>query len=129
MHRSLRLARAGVVIGAFASMALAPAASADLDEVNTKKLREGVTVNGILQHERALQTISNMNGGTRASGTAGYRASLNYVKDRLTKAGYTVKRAGVQVPVLPRAGAGRAVAGLTDGAGLRDGHVRLLRHR
>ena len=98
MHRSLRLARAGVVIGAFASMALAPAASADLDEVNTKKLREGVTVNGILQHERALQTISNMNGGTRASGTAGYRASLNYVKDRLTKAGYTVKQQAFNFP-------------------------------
>ncbi len=98
MHRSLRLARAGVVIGAFASMALAPAASADLDEVNTKKLREGVTVNGILQHERALQTISNMNGGTRASGTAGYRASLNYVKDRLTKAGYTVKQQAFKFP-------------------------------
>ena len=30
-------------------------------------------------HERALQTIANANGGTRASGTPGYDASVAYV--------------------------------------------------
>jgi Zn-dependent M28 family amino/carboxypeptidase len=98
MHRSLRLARAALIAGAFASLAVAPAASADLDEVNTKKLREGVTINGIMQHERALQSIANMNGGTRASGTPGYRASLDYVKQRLKKAGYGVKEQAFTFP-------------------------------
>jgi Zn-dependent M28 family amino/carboxypeptidase len=82
--------RAGLVLGVAASFAFASPASAELDEVNTKKLREGVTVNGILQHERAFQTIANFNGGTRASGTSGYRASVDYVKGRLQRAGYRV---------------------------------------
>jgi Zn-dependent M28 family amino/carboxypeptidase len=82
--------RAGLVLGVAASIACASTASAQLDEVNTKKLREGVTVNGILQHERAFQTIANLNGGTRASGTPGYRASVDYVKARLQRAGYRV---------------------------------------
>ena len=69
---------------------LAPAASAALDEVNTKKLRDAVTINGMLAHERALQRIANLNGGTRASGTPGYEASAAYVAERLQQAGYDV---------------------------------------
>ena len=61
------------------------------DEVNTKKLRKAVSVNGILQHERQFQTIANNNGGTRASGTSGYDASVAYVVKKLRKAGYAVK--------------------------------------
>ena len=56
-------------------------ATAALDEVNTRPLRNAVTVNGILQHERAFQRIANDNGGTRASGTPGYDASADYVVD------------------------------------------------
>ena len=36
----------------------------------------------------AFQTIADMNGGTRASGTAGYDASLAYVKDQLDATNY-----------------------------------------
>ncbi len=61
-----------------------------IDEVNTKKLRDAVTVAGILGHERALQRIANNNGGTRASGTPGYAASAAYVKRTLRDAGYDV---------------------------------------
>ena len=49
-----------------------------------------MTVNGILQHERAFQRIANDNGGTRASGTPGYDASVDYVANRLRRAGYRV---------------------------------------
>ena len=63
-------------IGAAGSAVIAPAASAQLDEVNSEKLRDAVTINGMLQHERALQQIANMNGGTRASGTPGFDASV-----------------------------------------------------
>jgi Zn-dependent M28 family amino/carboxypeptidase len=62
-----------------------------VDEINTKKLRDAVTVGGILGHERALQRIANQNDGTRASGTPGYAASVNYVKNTMKAAGYTVK--------------------------------------
>jgi hypothetical protein len=64
---------------------LAPSASA-LDPVDIAKLRKAVTVNGILRHERVLQSIANANGGIRASGTAGRIQG---------------HRAAVRVPVLP----------------------------
>jgi hypothetical protein len=48
-----------------------------IDEVNTQRLRDGVTINGMLAHERAFQFIANANGGTRASGTPGYDASAD----------------------------------------------------
>ena len=65
-------------------------AQAAVDEVNTKRLRNAVTVNGIMAHERVFQRIANQNGGTRASGTPGYAKSAEYVKNRLTAAGYQV---------------------------------------
>ena len=40
-----------------------------VDDVNSKKLRDAVTVGGIMAHERVLQRIANNHGGTRASGT------------------------------------------------------------
>ena len=55
------------------TLAATPAAA--VDTVNSKKLRDAVTVAGILGHERALQRIANNNSGTRASGTPGYAAS------------------------------------------------------
>ncbi|HWD45937.1 MAG TPA: M28 family metallopeptidase [Actinomycetota bacterium] len=61
-----------------------------VDEVNTKRLRNAVTVNGILAHERVFQRIANQNGGTRASGLPGYDASVAYVAGRLEAAGYEV---------------------------------------
>ena len=67
-------------------------ATAAVDNVDTTKLRDAVTVSGILGHERALQRIANQNGGTRASGTPGYKASVDYVAQTLRKAGYTVKK-------------------------------------
>lgn len=63
---------------------------AAVDEVNTQRLRNAVTVNGILAHERAFQRIANNNGGTRASGTPGYDASATYVAGKLRAAGYKV---------------------------------------
>jgi hypothetical protein len=40
-------------------------ASAD-KPTDTKRLRDAVTVGGILKHEQALQRIADANGGTRA---------------------------------------------------------------
>ncbi|HEX9999466.1 MAG TPA: M28 family metallopeptidase [Actinoplanes sp.] len=70
------------------TLGASPAAA--VDKVDSKKLRDAVTVNGILGHERALQRIANQNGGTRASGTPGYAASATYVKNTLKAAGYQV---------------------------------------
>ncbi|MGZ5380105.1 MAG: M28 family metallopeptidase [Mycobacterium sp.] len=59
--------------------------------VDTKKLREAVTVSSILKHERQFQAIADANGGIRASGTPGYDASAKYVVKELKAAGYSVK--------------------------------------
>jgi Zn-dependent M28 family amino/carboxypeptidase len=83
--------RLTIVVVALLTALLAPAPAAlAIDEVNTTRLRNAVTVSGILAHERIFQRIANQNGGTRASGTPGYDASADYVKRRLAAAGYTV---------------------------------------
>ena len=85
MHRAFIAAASTVAV----SLALVPAAQA-IDRVNTEQLRNRVTVNGILEHERALQRIAIAHGGNRAATTAGYDASVDYVASRLRDAGYRV---------------------------------------
>src|SRR3954468_22169516 len=77
------------------ALAFAGPAAADREHSNnntSKKLREAVTVAGILEHETALQRISNFTGGNRLSGTSGYDASAQYVADQAEAAGLQVSR-------------------------------------
>jgi hypothetical protein len=69
---------------------LAPSPALAIDEVDTQRLRNAVTVGGILAHQRVFQRIANNHDGTRASGTPGYDASAAYVAQRLKAAGYDV---------------------------------------
>ena len=82
--------RLSIVAVALVTALLVATPALAVDEVNTKRLRNAVTVGGILSHERVFQRIANENGGTRASGTPGYDASADYVAGRLRAAGYTV---------------------------------------
>jgi Zn-dependent M28 family amino/carboxypeptidase len=77
---------------ALAAAVLAPTPANAVDDVNSKKLRDAVTVNGILAHLRVLQRIANENDGTRVSGTPGHDASVAYVTSRLKAAGYKVHK-------------------------------------
>ncbi|GIF14039.1 M28 family metallopeptidase [Actinoplanes teichomyceticus] len=79
-----------VPLAAALIVTLAPQPASAVDEVNTKKLRDAVTVAGILGHERVLQRIATRNDGTRASGTPGFAASAAYVSGVLKNAGYRV---------------------------------------
>ncbi len=56
-----------------------PRAAGPPDPIATRRL---------LAHLRALERIANEHGGTRASGTAGYEASVRYVVAELRRAGY-----------------------------------------
>ncbi|HYP43758.1 MAG TPA: M28 family metallopeptidase [Propionibacteriaceae bacterium] len=87
----MRKTLTGIATLALGLALVSPVAATAVDDVNTRKLRSAVTVNGILQHERALQRIANQNGGTRASGTPGYQASVDYVAGKLRRAGYSVR--------------------------------------
>jgi Zn-dependent M28 family amino/carboxypeptidase len=69
----------------------APAAGA-VDDVNTNRLRNGLTTGGILDHMRSFQRIANANDGNRAAAFPGYDASLAYVERRLDRAGYRTRR-------------------------------------
>jgi Zn-dependent M28 family amino/carboxypeptidase len=62
--------------------------SADSPTGIALKLKNAVTLNGVRQHLQAFQSISNANGGERASGTLGYEDSVDYVVAQLTAAGY-----------------------------------------
>ncbi len=53
------------------------------------QVAQAVTAKGLHAHLAALQRIADENGGTRASGTPGYDASVVYVAEQLRRAGYT----------------------------------------
>ena len=55
---------------------------------SAERLTDAVTVDGLRAHLAALQRIADENEGTRASGTAGYDASVDYVVEQLREAGY-----------------------------------------
>jgi len=56
---------------------------------SAEQLTQAVTAAGLRTHLAALQRIANENGGTRASGTPGYDASVAYVAKELRQAGYS----------------------------------------
>jgi Zn-dependent M28 family amino/carboxypeptidase len=85
----VRKALTTMVAALAAALVLAPVASA-IDRVNTRDLRRGVTLDGILEHERAFQDIAIANDGNRAATFPGYDASVEYVANRLRRAGYSV---------------------------------------
>src|SRR5918992_1876440 len=67
----------------------APADACDRQTNNTyRKLLECVTLEGVREHQAALQEIADANGGNRFSGFDGYDASVDYVVERLEAAGY-----------------------------------------
>ncbi|MGW3617330.1 M28 family peptidase [Micromonospora arida] len=49
-----------------------------------------ISVSNVQAHLTQFNAIATSNGGNRRAGSAGYTASLNYVKTRLQSAGYTV---------------------------------------
>jgi hypothetical protein len=49
-----------------------------------------VTLDGVREHQAALQAIADANGDTRVSGRPGYDASVEYVADKARAAGYRV---------------------------------------
>jgi Zn-dependent M28 family amino/carboxypeptidase len=86
--RSRRILAPSIVLTIVALLAaLAPQTfAADLNE--SKGFRKAVTLAGIREHQAALQEIADDNADTRSSGTPGYRASADYVAERLEAAGY-----------------------------------------
>ena len=74
------------------------AAQAKPPDVNSDKLERAVTVPGIVEHQRALQNIADMNGGTRHTETPGYTASVAYVRETMKRAGWNVSVSQFNMP-------------------------------
>jgi Zn-dependent M28 family amino/carboxypeptidase len=56
------------------------------------------TVRGIVEHQKALQGIADMNGGTRYTKTPGFTASVAYVRERMRRAGLKVQVVQFNMP-------------------------------
>src|SRR5215212_4657309 len=81
-----------------AMLVAAPAAIAQ-DDVDSSRLENLVTVEGVHQHQKALQGIADLNGGTRYTRTPGFTASAAYVKSTLEKTGaYNVSYSMFNMP-------------------------------
>src|SRR3954464_4180950 len=77
----------------------APGAVANPPDVDSTRLEQMVTVKGITEHQKALQTIADANGGTRYTRTPGFTASAAYVKSTLEKTGaYNVSYSMFNMP-------------------------------
>jgi Zn-dependent M28 family amino/carboxypeptidase len=82
-----------------AVLVAAPAALAAPPDVDSTRLEQLVTVQGITDHQKALQNIADMNQGTRYTRTPGYTASAAYVKATLEKAGYNARYEMFNMPI------------------------------
>jgi len=92
-----RAIRILTVLAVFAAaFAFAPSASAGQEACDTRvnnthaKLLECVTLEGVREHQAALQAIADANNGIRTSGTPGYDASVAYASQVFSDAGYNV---------------------------------------
>ncbi|MET9701134.1 M28 family metallopeptidase [Streptomyces sp. NPDC006529] len=87
VSRRLAAVTAIAVAGLFASTA--PAALASPTAVTAAPTPPDIPVANVKAHLAQLQSIATANGGNRAHGRAGYKASIDYVKAKLDAAGYT----------------------------------------
>jgi Zn-dependent M28 family amino/carboxypeptidase len=79
------------LVGAVLLAGAVPAAAGPSNNNNSAKLRQAVTVAGILEHQRTFQAIADAAKGNRLSGAPGHDVSADYVADRARDAGFDVK--------------------------------------
>lgn len=87
VSRRLATVTAIAVAGLFA--ATAPAALASPASVAAAPTPPDIPVANVKAHLTQLQSIATANGGNRAHGKPGYKASIDYVKAKLDAAGFT----------------------------------------
>ncbi|GIH02735.1 aminopeptidase [Rhizocola hellebori] len=87
IHSLTRCVVAATLIAATVLTASSPSAGQSVAAVPPD-----ISLTNVKAHLAQFQTIATNNGGTRRSTTAGYTASVNYVFDRLTAAGFSVTK-------------------------------------
>ncbi|WP_091376182.1 M28 family metallopeptidase [Geodermatophilus sp. DSM 45219] len=103
--RAIALGSSGLLLAlALPATAASAAGGKGCDDRNNNtyaKLLECVTLDGVLEHERAFQKIADNSTDpvypdSRAAGTEGYAASVDYVSELLEDAGYEVTKTPVE---------------------------------
>ncbi|RZS43669.1 aminopeptidase S [Herbihabitans rhizosphaerae] len=90
-RRSLAAGATFALVAGFAVAALGVTpATAEAPPAATVLAPPDISVSNIQAHLTQFNTIASNSGGHRRAGSAGYTASVNYIKDKLTQAGYTV---------------------------------------
>lgn len=89
--RIVRTCAAAATLAVGATLAIAAPAQAAVP-TDTSALRDAVNADRVLTHLQALQDIADDNGGTRAAGTPGHVASVDYMEGLLQAAGYETWR-------------------------------------
>jgi aminopeptidase S len=92
LRTTLLLAAAAVAALTPAAPALSAPAAPTAPAVVAALAAPDISLANVQAHLQQFQNIASANGGTRRSTTPGYTASVNYVADRLTAAGFTVVR-------------------------------------
>src|ERR1044071_3804088 len=95
----MRRPHVAVCAAMLAALVAAPSALAKPTDVNSPGRERMVTVEGITEHQKALQNIADMNNGTRYTRTPGFTASAAYVKATLEKAGYNARYEMFNMPI------------------------------
>ena len=85
-----KLKPVAVLLAASTALAAAPVLAQEL--IDSTNFRNAVTPGNIQRHLRTFQRIADRNGGTRASGTSGYAASVRYIVNQLPASAYAITR-------------------------------------
>ena len=89
----LRPAKSALAAVTTATVLVTAIATADAAvPTDTTDLQDAVTADAIMDHLAELQKIADNNDDSRASGTPGYDASVDYIENLLVAAGYEVTR-------------------------------------
>src|SRR5918996_2454588 len=87
----LRPAKSALAAVTTATVLVTAVATADAaGPADTTDLQDAVTADAVMDHLAELQKIADNNNDTRAGGTPGYDASVDYVAEALEAAGYEV---------------------------------------
>lgn len=122
--RTIRLAAACLLLAAGVQGCARPAdAARPVGESKAARefatqLRKQVTVESMTGHLTRLQDIADAHGGTRAVGTPGYDASVDYVVEALRARGFDVQTPEFQTKVFKHGDLTLTVAGATVKAGV-----------
>ena len=125
------MSRTRVAMLAAAALMLVPASGAQAKPSTAwprprfvQAAHQAVTVQGIVEHQKALQNIADVNGGTRHTETPGYTASVAYVRERMKRAGWEVSISQFNMPEWQETAPPEFQQLTPDGQDLHAGHRR-----